>query len=28
MSEIRMILPQTKVTPGGAKAETVTEERA
>jgi molybdopterin-containing oxidoreductase family membrane subunit len=28
MSEIRMILPQTKVTPGGTKAEIATEERA
>src|SRR5258707_380180 len=28
MSEIRMMLPQTKVTPGGAKAKTVSEERA
>src|ERR1700688_2372314 len=28
MSEIRMMLPQTKVTLGGAKAETATEERA
>ena len=28
MSEIRMILPQTKVTPGGAKADVATEERA
>jgi hypothetical protein len=26
MSEIRMILPQTKVTPGGAKGKTVSEE--
>jgi molybdopterin-containing oxidoreductase family membrane subunit len=28
MSEIRMMLPQTKVTPGGAKAKIATEERA
>jgi molybdopterin-containing oxidoreductase family membrane subunit len=28
MSEIRMMLPQTKVKPGGAKAETVLEESA
>src|SRR6267154_2391171 len=28
MSEIRMMLPQTKVKPGGAKAEIATEERA
>src|ERR1700757_1673131 len=28
MSEIRMMLPQSKVRPGGADAETVTEERA
>jgi molybdopterin-containing oxidoreductase family membrane subunit len=26
MSEIRMMLPQAKVTPGGAKAKTVSEE--
>jgi molybdopterin-containing oxidoreductase family membrane subunit len=28
MSEIRMMLPQTKVKPGGAKAEKVIEESA
>ena len=28
MSEIRMMLPQAKVTPGGPNAETVSEERA
>src|SRR3984885_14854903 len=28
ISDIRMMLPQTKVTPGGANAETVSEERA
>ena len=28
MSEIRMMLPQTKVTPGGANAETTSQESA